>query len=170
GQYIAEHKKPGMQQPDQKNNTGNGGFWIYLPDGSRYEIVFRPTQSDKKISLQILFKIGHQRPARLAALPYKDVLADTEVAAAIKPFDDAVFKYLRLGFIETGRPAGTPVHNYIDEMLAIEGSLWNSISWEVQYNINQPHAEDFEDPAIVEVIGDLILASYELKTRAAALR
>ena len=158
----------------KKNNTGNGGFFINLPDESRFEVVFSPelTDDEDKIALSIWMKTQNVRPERLKGIPLEEVYEDEGVLEVLKPMNETVKKYRELGLID-GRTfeGGKKCDNIIDEFkLRREQLDWHELySADLEFWINLKSPSDFEEPIVVEAIGELILSAYELNVRAQKL-
>lgn len=154
-----------------KRNTGNGGYFIYLPDDSYYEIVFQPSQNEEKtkVTLRVFLEIWNHSPERLNGSAAETILNDDAVKASIATFNDTVSRLTKKGLIEshTWEDAG-PFNNYIDELKCRRDEMQNSncMSLNVDYYLNLASAADYEDPTIIKAIGDLILASYDLNSKA----
>ena len=156
-----------------KNNTGNGGFKIYLPDDNHFDVIFRPTQAKGKIVLDIFLWTQIGRPERLKGKDYEDVIADEEVMKAVRPLNETVkrlcHQHLRESRTFFDKNNDYMFDNLVDEFIFRKGELWGSISGNVNYYINQKSPSNFEDKRIIETIGDLIIAAYELNVNAQML-
>lgn len=165
--YI-HNKKPEIHS-QFKRNTGNGGYYIYLPDESYFEVIFQPFQVEGKIALKIFLGTYNKRPERLLEKPFEEVISDEGVLGVLKPLNDTVKKFCEFGLIE-----GTTFNwdkkyifdNLIDEFKLRKNELWEAYSGNVEYWINLKSPSDFEDKRIIETIGELILAAYELNKKA----
>lgn len=165
--YI--HKKKPEIHSQFKRNTGNGGYFIFLPDESYFEVKFQPFQVPGKISLKIWLGVSNRRPERLLGKPFEEVISDEGVLEVLKPLNETVKKFCEFGLIE-----GTTFNwdkkyifdNLIDEFKLRKGELWEAFSGNVEYWINLKSPSDFEDKRIIETIGELILAAYELNKNA----
>lgn len=165
--YI-HNKKPEIHS-QFKRNTGNGGYYIYLPDESYFEVIFQPIQTEGKIALKIFLGTYNKRPERLLEKPFEEVISDEGVLKVLKPLNDTVKKFCEFGLIE-----GTTFNwdkkymfdNLIDEFKLRKDELWEAYCGNVEYWINLKSPSDFEDKRIIETIGELILAAYELNKNA----
>ena len=181
--YISR-KQPNLRKPQFKKNTGNGGYFVFLPDGMKrganqyFEVIFQPTQTEriykgKKeniIALKIKLDVWNARPERLKDVPYEEVINDSKVREVIEPLAEPVKKLSQYGIIE-GRTFhnGKIYQDLYEEYNFRKDELWGSISGNTEYWINQKLAENFEDPSIVAAIGDLILGAYEMNVKANSL-
>lgn len=167
--YILK-KKPELQGKP-KRNTGNGGFNIYLPDESCFEVILSPdlTDDEDKIALSIWLKTQNVRPERLKGVSWEEVYEDEGVLEVLKPMNETVKKYRELGLID-GRSfeGGKKCDNIIDEFkLRREQLDWHELySGDLEFWINLKSPSDFEEPIVVEAMGELILSAYELNCRA----
>lgn len=150
-----------------KRNTGNGGLYIDLEGRDEFEVVFQPYEAPGKIALKIYLDVWNKRPERLKDAPYSEVIADEAVLNVIYPLNEVVKRLSEYGVIEGKTFDGKFIfNNLIEEYKYREGELWEAYSGEVEYWINVKNASDFEDPAIVRAIGELIIGAYELNIRA----
>ncbi len=158
----------------KKKNTGNGGFFIYLPDESSFEVVFQPelTGDEDRIALSIWLKTENERPERLKGVPLEEVLEDEAVSEVLKPMNETVKKYRELGLID-GRTfdGGKKCDNIIEEFKLRKEELgWHELySGNLEFWINLKSPSDFEEPIVVEAIGELVIAAYKLNCRALEL-
>lgn len=176
--YI-QAKAPAIRLKRFKRNYGtSGGLLLFLPDDSTFEIGFEPKPIDQKsnpagntITLKVWLNIFHYRPKRLEGLPYDEVLADSEVAAAIAPLNDVVTRYIANEMIESTTYYGQMFRNLVDEMLCRGQNnwFWDSIIRDTQYWINHKSAANFEEKSTIAAIGDLAIATYELNKRIASI-
>lgn len=163
--YI-QSKHPEIQF-HSKRNTGNGGYYIHMPDDSYFQVVFQPCQVEGKIALKIVLHVWNKRPDRLLEKPYSEVITDAKVLEAIKPLDELVRNLCHYGLIESKTfEEKFKFDNLVDEFKFREGELWEAFSGNVEYWIKQQSPSDFEDKAIIETIGKLIIAAYELNKNA----
>ena len=153
-----------------KYNTGNGGFFIKLPDESRFEVIFQPIQEKGKIALWIYLDTYNRRPERLMGKPFEEVIADEGVLELLKPMNEKVENLCKSGLIE-GQVlwTGDVFDNIFDVIKFRKGELGEGYCCSLEFWIKRPSPSDFEEPIVVEAIGELILSAYELKCRALEL-
>ena len=173
-EYMSK-KRPDIKHPQFKRNTGNGGYFVFMPNGEYFEVIFRPVQTERTtkggresiIALQIFLEVWNARPERLAKASYEDVINDPEVQKIIMPLAETVKKLSQYGIIE-GRTYEEDLifDNLFEEYKYRKDELWNAISGNVEYWVNQKTSSNFEDASIVQAIGDLIIAAYEMNCRA----
>ena len=176
--YMSK-KRPDIQHPQFKRNTGNGGYYMFMPNGEYFEVIFRPVQTDrivkgKKeniIALQVFLEVWNRRPERLAKATYEEVINDSEVQNVIAPLAETAEKLSQqYGIIEGRTYEGNIIFkNLFEEYKYRKDELWEAISGNVEYWLNQKTSANFEDDRIIEAIGDLILSAYEMNCRATKL-
>ncbi len=167
--YIRK-KMPELQVQEKikrKKNTGNGGFFIKLQDGSRFEVKFQPIQEEGKIALWIYLDTYNRRPERLMGKPFEEVIADEGVLELLKPMNEKVGNLCKSGLIE-GQVlwTGDIFDNIIDVIKFRNGELGEGYCCSLEFWINLKSPSDFEEPIVVEAMGELILSAYELNCRA----
>lgn len=166
--YI-DKKLPGIRS-QFKRNTGNGGYYIYLPDDSYFEVVFQPSQDEdmKTIHLRIWLNIWNTVPDSLEDKNLEEILNTPQIKNVILPMEETVARLSEKGIIE-GRTWDDKIFSsFTEEQLYRQDEL-NSNNYfvgDTDYWVNLSNASDFEDPTIIKGIGDLILAAYELNARA----
>lgn len=166
--YI-DKKHPGIRS-QFKRNTGNGGYYIYLPDDSYFEVIFQPSQNEdmKTIHLRIWLNIWNTVPDSLEDKNLDEILNTPQIKNVILPMEETVARLSEKGIIE-GRTWDDKIFSsFTEEQLYRQDEL-NSNNYYVgdtDYWVNLSNASDFEDPTIIKGIGDLILAAYELNARA----
>ena len=132
-------------------------------------MIFQPFQVEGKIALKIYLQTYNRRPERLLGKPFEEVISDEGILEVLKPLNETVNKFSEFGLIE-----GTTFNwdkkymfdNLIDEFKLRKDELWEAFSGNVEYWINLKSPSDFEDKRIIETIGELILAAYELNNNA----
>lgn len=173
-EYISK-KRPDIPNPQPKRNTGNGGYFIFFPDGvnkhgnNYFEVIFQPMQTDKNIALKINLDVWNKRPEKLKEASYDEVINDAEVREAIKPLANVVEELSGYGIIEGCSYDGNIFKNLYDEYKYREGEMWNSMAHWAAYWIKQPVSSDFEGSRIIGAIGDLIIGAYDMNIKAISL-
>lgn len=177
-EYISK-KLPELRKPQFKRNTGNGGYYMfYYSDNNKYwEVIFQPCQTERNkgnktekiIALKVFLEVWNERPQRLVDAPYEEVINDAAVRNVIAPLNETVKRLSKQYFIEGRTFNGMMFDNLFDEFKYRKDELWNAISGNVEYWVNQKSASAFEDPTIVAVIGDLIVSAHEMNVRALSL-
>ena len=173
-EYVSK-KKPNIKRIHYKRNTGNGGYYVYMPNDECFEVIFQPSQTERlvkgklenNIALKVFMDVWNRRPDRLKELPYEEVINDPEVKNVIAPLAETVERLSQYGVIE-GRTYEENLifTNLFEEYKYRKDELWEAISGTVEYWVNQKTASGFEDKYIVSAIGDLIIAAYEMNSRA----
>ena len=167
--YI-QSKIPGLRS-QFKRNTGNGGYFIYLPDDTYFEVIFQPNEGVGKVALRIFLDVWNRRPDRLKDAPYSEVISDQAVLNVLQPMNRVVKRLTQYGLIE-GRTYDDKYrfNDIVEEYKFREGELWEAFSGTLDYWINVKSVVDFEDSQIVKAIGDLIIGAYEMNTLAKSIK
>lgn len=157
-----------------KKNTGNGGFFIDMPDGSgRVEIIIRPQVLTDRIACELLLSTRVNRPAYPMEKSFDEMIADTNVREMFETFDSIISPLLKDAeyfeghtYPESGK--GTYFGSFAEEQAYLSGKGWLDpfVCEKVSYWINLSNESLFEDKAIVDTIADVVKATYELRLAA----
>lgn len=164
-------KRPDIQQIKCKNNTGNGGFFLPLPDGKeKVEIIIRPRIAPGTISCELLLSTQIRRPDKMIGKSWDDMLMNETVNAALSSFDHAISPLLQnLYYFEGHTYPETKMGTYFKSFTAEQayrcGQGWHPdhICQNVSYWIKLSKEILFEDRAVVGTIADVVIATYDLR-------
>ena len=164
---IAEYVRRNRPEIDlkPKRNTGNGGFIITLDNNTKSHVVFSLSE-DALLTLGITLGVKNKRPERLANQPFSTVMTDIAVLRVIEPMQHVVKEYSASGRIRPVEVEGKTYTDIVEEYKAREGELWDSISGDLNYQLKVNSVADYEDTRIVRTISDLIIAAYDMNSRA----
>ena len=166
-----QQKRPDLSSIRPKKNTGNGGFYLTLPDGKEeVEIIIRPKVTPNKIACELMLGTNIKRPAHLVGKKWDELLKDERINSALAKFDRVISPLLRDTYYFEGRTyseadVNTYFKSFADEQKFITDKGWqdNDIAQNVSYWINLPGESLFEDKAIVDTLADVIIATYDLR-------
>lgn len=169
-------KRPEIQNIQPKRNTGNGGLFVFYPDGKSMEVIFRPRVAKDKIACEIVLATGAPRPERLIGKTFLEIKADTKVKEAMTAIDSCVTPLLKDVYYFEGRTypesgLGTYFKTFSEEMgyRIDQGWMPGHVSANVSYWINLRNEALFSDKAIIETIADVIIAAYDFRWAATHL-
>ena len=170
--YI-RNARPDITYIQPKKNTGNGGFFLGLPNGGNVEVIIRPKVLCDKVSCLIILSTQINRPDYLMGKNATEVFSHPKVANMISEFDKIVSPLLEKApyfeghvYPETGM--GTYFKSFHDEQYYRSRQGWHPvhITQTVEYTINLANEIMFEDKAIVKDIANIIIANYDLRVAA----
>ena len=95
-------------------------------------------------------------------------MTDNAVLRVIEPMQHVVKEYSASGRIHPlpVQDDGKTYTDIVEEYKAREGELWGSISGDLNYQLKVNSVADYEDARIVRTISDLIIAAYDMNSRA----
>lgn len=166
-----QQKRPDLREIRPKKNTGNGGFFITLPDGKEeVEIIIRPKVTPNKIACELLLTTQVKRPNHLVGKKWEELWKDEKINSALTKFDRVISPLLRDTYYFEGRTypesnLGTYFKSFVEEQAYRSGQGWQDehVAQNVSYWINLPGESLFEDKAIVDTLADVIIATYDLR-------
>ncbi len=170
---IREKRKDiGRIQP--KKNTGNGGFYLFLPQGGSVEVILRPRVLPDKIACELLLSTQVKCPEHLLEKSFADIMkTDEKVNSMFTSFDKVISPLLNEVYYFEGRTypesgMDTYFKSFCEEQEYRCNQGWQPyhLSQNVSYWINLTHETLYEDKAIVDTISDVILANYDLRLAA----
>lgn len=162
-------KRPEIPKMQWKRNTGNGGFYVFLPDRKNsLEVILRPIVAPDKIALELSLFTAIARPNELMGQTWEEMLRNEKVKSYIESFDSVVSPLLKETQYFEGSGSdnnGTYFKSFADEQAFRHenGLMPNHINSNVTYWINLKQEAHFEDRAIVETIANVITAAYDMK-------
>lgn len=163
-------KREDIKSIQIKKNTGNGGFFVFLPKDGSVEVILRPKVLPDKISMELLLSTQVKRPEALIGKSFEEMLQNDKVAKMMSTFDKVISPLLKDVYYfeghtypETGM--GTYFKSFSDEQAYRCNRGWHPvhISQNVEYRINLANESLFEDKAVIETIADVIIANYDLR-------
>lgn len=169
--------RPDIPYVYEKRITGNGGFFIGLPDDDRAEIILRPTVTDSTISCEMILSTQIQRPERMLGMTFAEMCAEPAVAKAIAALDKVIVPLLRddIPYFK-GRSYNEGNESYLFRSFAEEQAYrcdkgWhdNDITQRVSYWIELNDEELFGDKAIIKIFTDIVGALYDMRVAAAEI-
>lgn len=163
-------KRPDITRIDPKKNTGNGGFFVFLPKDGYVEIIIRPKVLPDKIACELLLSTQVKRPEDLINKSFNEIIVDERVNRLLQSFDSVISPLLRDAYYFEGRTypesgLGTYFKSFREEQSYRSEKGWqpDMISQNVSYWINLANESLFEDRAIIETMADVIIANYDLR-------
>lgn len=163
-------KRQDIPQIQCKNNTGNGGFFLSLPDGKSVEIIIRPRVVPGKIACELLLATQIRRPEEMMGKSWDDMLGNETVNAALAAFDRVISPLLQdlyyfEGHIYPETKMGTYFKSFTAEQAYRCSQGWqpDHICQNASYWISLNKEVLFEDKAVVDTIADVIIATYDLR-------
>lgn len=165
-----KEKRKDIARMQLKKNTGNGGFYVFLPKEGSVEVILRPKVLPDKISLELVLSTQVRRPDALIGKSFEDMLQNDKVAKMLTDFDNIISPLLKDVYYFEGRTypetgMGTYFRSFSDEQAYRCNQGWHPehISQNVQYWINLANESLFEDKAVIETLADVVIANYDLR-------
>lgn len=164
-----KEKRPDIAEIHTKNNTGNGGFFVYH-DGGRVETILRPNVNNNKVAVEIILSTAVQRPEYLIGKTFDEMAKAPKVKDALEKMDKCVAPLLRdtyyfEGHMYNAPGPGTYFKSFSEEQAFRCNQGWapEHISQNVSYWINLSNEADFSDKAIIDTIADVVMAAYDYR-------
>lgn len=163
-------KRKDIERIQTKRNTGNGGFYIFLPQEGYVEVILRPRELPDKIACEIILSTQVKRPEGMLGMSFEEMLRDERVGKMLADFDSVIAPLLKdvkyfegRTYPETGM--NTYFKSFSDEQAYRCKQEWQpyDICVNVSYWINLKNESLFEDRAVVDTIADVIIANYDLR-------
>ncbi len=171
--HRIKEKRHDIDRIQLKRNTGNGGFYVFLPKEGYVEVILRPQLLSDKIACELILSTQVKRPGHLLDKSFADMMTDEKVNAMFTSFDKVISPLLKEVYYFEGRTypeSGMKTYftSFCDEQAYRCGQGWQPvhISQNVSYWINLANESLFEDKAIVDTIADIIIANYDLRVAA----
>ena len=168
--HRIKEKRKDIERIQLKKNTGNGGFYVFLPKEGSVEVILRPKVLPDKISLELVLSTQVKRPDALIGKSFEEMLQNDKVAKMLSNFDNVISPLLKDVYYFEGRTypesdMGTYFKSFSDEQAYRCSQGWHPehISQNVQYWINLANESLFEDKAVVETLADVVIANYNLQ-------
>ena len=168
-------KRGDIEEIRIKNNTGNGGFFLSLPEEGSVEVKLRPKALPDKIACEILLSTKVKRPEDLVGKSFEEILENPTAARMFADFDKLVAPLLGNKRYFEGNPYsenGKYFESLTDEMAFIYHKGWidpHDLCLNVSYWIKCNSESLFEDKDVVEAIADVVIANYDWRFTSLAL-
>lgn len=163
-----QEKRPDISRIQYKRNTGNGGFFVYLPDETGFEVVFRPRVKEDKVVCELWLGTRVLRPQSLLNKTWDEMVEDPTVAQMYAIMDNCVAPLLNgahyfEGFTYHDAGFTTYFKSFSEEQKwrASQGWSDDKICENESYYINLANESLFSDRAIVKTIADVVIALYD---------
>lgn len=161
--------RPDITHYKLKNNTGNGGIYIWLDDEASFDVTFTPAINSKnKISLRLWLDFNISRPERMKGLSFDEIMQDEQLSSSLTALDSVLAPLLKSawyfeGLTYDGQTTYFP--SFVDELRYIHKKGWMSgdITNNPQFWINLQKPSHFEDSKIVDTIASLLIANYDFR-------
>lgn len=167
--------RPGIPKIKRKNNTGNGGMFLFYSDETFLEVIFRPRVIAGKIVLEIVLSTRLQRPDRLTGMTFAEIMTDQKIKVAMTAFDKCVGPLLKDTYYFEGthyaEAPDTYFRSFSEEQACIvdhEYTAPENLSENVSYKIVLASESLFSDKAVIMTIADVILAAYDYRSSVTA--
>lgn len=167
--------RPGIPKIKRKNNTGNGGMFLFYSDETFLEVIFRPRVIAGKIVLEIVLSTRLQRPDRLTGMTFAEIMTDQKIKVAMTAFDKCVGPLLKDTYYFEGthyaEAPDTYFRSFSEEQACIvdhEYTAPENLSENVSYRIVLANESLFSDKAVIMTIADVILAAYDYRSSVTA--
>ena len=162
-------KRPDITKLKVKNNTGNGGIYVWTDDDKRFDVTFTPeVNKDNQISLRVWLDLHISRPERLNHKSFDELIQDQLISGSLQEFDAILSPLLKdkdffKGRVYDGNESFFP--SFTDELRFIHDNGWMSgdITNNPQYWIELGKPSYFEESEVVDAIADIIAANYDFR-------
>lgn len=161
--------RPDITHYKLKNNTGNGGIYIWLDDEACFDVTFTPAINSKnQIALRLWLDFNIPRPERMKGMSFDELMQDEQLSSSITALDSVLAPLLKSAWYFEGLTYDGQTSyfsSFIDELRYIHREGWMSgdITNNPQFWINLPKPSHFEDSKIIDTIASLLVANYDFR-------
>ncbi len=161
--------RPDITKYKLKNNTGNGGIYIWYDDDARFDVTFTPAINSKnEIALRLWLDFHIARPGRMMGLSFDELLKDEKLSSSLKALDSVLSPFLKSAWYFNGRTydgQSSYFSSFEDELRYIHKMGWMSgdITNNPQYWIDLKKPSHFEESKIVDTIAKVLIANYDFR-------
>lgn len=151
-----------------KNNTGNGGVYVWIDDDKKFDVVFTPSINKKnQIALGIWLDFCIARPERMKGKTFDEIILDEHLSSALAELDKVLTPLLSKWYFNGSTYEGTETYfsSYREELSYIHKMGWmeDSITNNPKYWIDLEKPSLFQEPEIIDAIANVIIANYEFR-------
>ncbi|MDE6116262.1 MAG: KAP family NTPase [Duncaniella sp.] len=134
-------------------------------------VKFETGQENNVTRCDIVLDLSLNKPERMRGLTDEEIFSDEKFGSLLSRLDETIGSAMKHWFVKGPHVDDATFDNYSEYLRFLYDHDWadGKLSVDAKYNISFDRASKFEQPEVIDLIAELVIANYDFQTAAGDL-